>query len=168
MTFKQYVFLCFSSPFRIPGCPQCSSPLLARRFLCSACKCMCTSIQPKKIRLAGDTDVDVGTRMAVGTFAACNTFDHAPTCHSSSDSLVLAANEPVFSISTALTTLHLSFEFGLARARGQQHCLQHNGGLLSTKRNSDGPRFHTRNEGSGEFSASCVGSTPERPGPVGR
>ena len=43
-----------------------------------------------------------------------------------------------------------SFDFGLARAPGQQDCLWPHGRLLRNKRNSDSPRFHARNEGSDE------------------
>ena len=62
--------------------------------------------------------------------------NHALTCHSTSDSLVLAAN---------------------------RDCLQHRGRPSSARRNSDGPRFHTQNDDSGD-SLFRVGSTPERPG----
>ena len=45
----------------------------------------------------------------------------------------------------------VSFDFGLARARGQQDCLQHHENLLRAKRDSDGPRFHPPTEGRSEF-----------------
>ena len=44
-----------------------------------------------KQKLAGDTYVDVGIEVAAGTLVPCNSFDQALTCHSISDSLVLAA-----------------------------------------------------------------------------
>ena len=48
--------------------------------------------------MASDTDVDVSIVMAVGTWVACCSVDQATTCHLTSDSLVLAANETTFSI----------------------------------------------------------------------
>ena len=50
----------------------------------------------------------------------------------------------------------LSFDFGLARSCGQQDCLEHRGRPLNARRNSDGPRFHTQNDDSGD----SLGSTP--------
>ena len=57
----------------------------------------------EKTRLAGDTDADIGVEMTVGTLVACCNVDQA-----------------------------LSLGFGLARARGQQDCLQHQERLLSS------------------------------------
>ena len=62
----------------------------------------------------------------------------------------------------------LSFDFGLARAQGQRACLQHHGRFLSTRRNSDGPSFYTRNECSGEFLFRASGRLPNVLGPFGR
>ena len=45
-------------------------------------------------------------------------------------------------------------------ARGQRDCLRHQGRLLSTRRNSDGPRFYTGNEGSGKFLCRASGRHP--------
>ena len=97
---------------------------------CSARKCVCTSLPPRNTRLAGDTDVDVGIEMAISTLVACDRVEQAKTCRwalacrSPVDALVVAANKTAFSIT---------------------------GRFLSTRRNNDGPRFCTRNEGNGEF-----------------
>ena len=44
----------------------------AWRFLCSACKCTCTSLPLTETRWTGDTNVDVGVEWAVGSLVACN------------------------------------------------------------------------------------------------
>ena len=54
----------------------------------------------------------------------------------------------------------MSFKFGLARARGQQHCPQHREHLLSSRRNSDGPRFNIWHKGSSEFLFRVSGRHP--------
>ena len=72
----------------------------AWRFLCSACKCTCTSLPLKETRWTGDTKVDIGLARAVGSLVACNSACHILTCHSNSDSLVLAANNVVLSIAS--------------------------------------------------------------------
>ena len=108
--------------------------MLLRRFACSACTCSCTSLRLEKTRLA-DTDADIGIEMTVGTLVACGNVDQA-----------------------------LSLGFGLARARGQQDCLQHQERLLSSGRNSsDGPRFYTRKRGSGEVLCRASGRHPNHP-----
>ena len=96
----------------------------AWRFLCSACKCTCTSLPLRETRWTGDTNVDIGR-------AGCRLLGRLQQCLPRSD---------------------VSFEFGLARARGQQHCPQHREHLLSSRRNSDGPRFHIWHTGSSESS----------------
>ena len=105
----------------------------AWRFLCSACKCTCTSLQLKETRWTGDTNVDIGR-------AGCRLLGRLQQCLPRSD---------------------VSFEFGLARARAKQRCPQHREHLLSSRRNSDGPRFHIWHTGSSEF-LFRVWSTPER------
>ena len=98
---------------------------VARHFLCSACKCGCTSLPLGKKRLAGDTYVDVSIEIAVGTLVACDSVDQALTCrcalacHSPADALVPAANKTASSIT----------------------------GVSSTKRHNDGPHFDTRRSG---------------------
>ena len=81
--------------------------------------------------LAGDTDVDVGIEMAFGTLVACDSVNQALICR---------------------WGVGLSFACGRARGCGEQDSLQHRGRLLSTKRNSDGPRLCTRNEAAVSFS----------------
>ena len=95
----------------------------AWRFLCSACKCTCTSLPVKETSWTGDTNVDIGR-------AGCRLLGRLQQCSPRSD---------------------VSFEFGLARARGQQHCPQHREHLLSSRRNSHGPRFYIWHKGSSEF-----------------
>ena len=51
-----------------------------------------------KKRLAGDTGVDVGIKMAVGAWVACSSFGRALTFHLTVDSLLLAANKTASSI----------------------------------------------------------------------
>ena len=63
--------------------------------------------------------------------------------------------------STDLRFVGLSFNFGPARARGQQHCLPHHERLLSSWRKSDGPHLYTRNEGNGEFLFHASGRHPK-------
>ena len=105
----------------------------ARRFLCSACKCTCTSLPLRETRWTGDTNVDIGR-------AGCRLLGRLQQCLPRSD---------------------VSFEFGLARARGQQHCPQHREHLLSSRRNSDGPRFFTFwHTGSSEFLFRASGRHP--------
>ena len=66
--------------------------------------CLCQP--PGKPRLAGDTDVDASIEMAVGTLVACDSVDQALTClwalacQSPTDALMLAANNPAFSIAS--------------------------------------------------------------------
>ena len=72
----------------------------AWRFLCSACKCNCTSLPLRETRWTGDTNVDIGLGRAVGSLVACNGANRVLTCHSNSDSLVLAANNIVLSIAS--------------------------------------------------------------------
>ena len=78
--------------------------VLSRRFLYSACKCNCTSLPLRKTEWTGNTDVDIGLEMAVGTLVACDSVDRALTClwaltcHWPEDALVLAAYNPAFSI----------------------------------------------------------------------
>ena len=55
----------------------------------------------RKIRLAGDTDVDVSVEMAVATWVACDV-DQALTCRSTVDALVLAVNKTAPSIADVL------------------------------------------------------------------
>ena len=95
----------------------------AWRVLCSACKCTCTSLPLKETRWTGDTNVDIG-------LAGCRLLGRLQQCLPRSD---------------------VSFECGLARARGQQHCPQHREHLLSSRRNSDGPRFYIWHKGGSEF-----------------
>ena len=45
----------------------------------------------RKIRVGGDTDVDVSIEVAVSTWVACDGVDQ--TCHSIVDALVLAVNK---------------------------------------------------------------------------
>ena len=101
----------------------------SRRCLCSDCKCNCTSLPLKKTGLAGDADVAIGIEVTVGTLDSCES----------------ASQAPVFRLRT--------------RSRGQQDCLQHREHLLSSTRNSDGPRY-TQNEGSGEFFLRASGRHP--------
>ena len=55
-------------------------------------------------RLAGDTDVDVGIVVAVGTLVACDRVGQTLTCrwtsdcHSPADARMVAANKAAFSI----------------------------------------------------------------------
>ena len=91
----------------------------AWRFLCSAFKCTCTSLPLKETKWTGDTNVDIG-------LAGCRLLGRLQQCLPRSD---------------------VSFEFGLARARGQQHCPQHREHLLSSRRNSDGPLFYIWQKG---------------------
>ena len=78
---QQCVFLCFSSPFRNRGTPQCSPSVPSRDVSCTRLASACASASPPgKTRLAGDTDVDVGIEMAVGTLVACDSVNHALTC----------------------------------------------------------------------------------------
>ena len=114
--------------------PSRKATVLLRRFTCSPRTCSCTSLRLEKTRLAGDTDADIGIEMTVGTLVACGNVDQAP------------------------------LGFGLARARGQQDCLQHQERLLSSGRNSsDGPRFYTRKRGSGEVLCRASGRHPNHP-----
>ena len=69
---------------------------------------------------------------AVGTVVACDRVNHALACHSTSDSLIPAANT----------------------------CLQHRGRLLSASRNSDGPRFYTKYGDSDDFLFRASGRLP--------
>ena len=55
-----------------------------------------------KKTLAADTDVDVGMQIAVGTWVACHSFDHALTRHLIAAGLVLAANKTASSITSVL------------------------------------------------------------------
>ena len=48
----------------------------------------------------GDTDVAIGLERAVGSLVACNSEGHVLTCHSNSNSLVLAVNNIVLSIAS--------------------------------------------------------------------
>ena len=73
--------------------------VLARRVQSSACKSICTTPPSRKSKLAGDTDVNVGVQVAVGTVGRLK--QHRP----GSD---------------------LSLDCGLARARGQREPLSHN------------------------------------------
>ena len=41
----------------------------AWRFLCSACKCTCTSLPLREKRWTGDTNVDIGLGGAVGSWS---------------------------------------------------------------------------------------------------
>ena len=56
--------------------------------------------------MTGDTDVDAGVEMAVGTLVACDSVDQALTCrwvlacHSPADALVLAGNKTASSITS--------------------------------------------------------------------
>ena len=70
--------------------------VLAWRFLCSACKCTCTSLPLKETRWNGDT----GLEWTVGSLVACSGAGHFLTCHSTSDSLAPAANNIVLSIAS--------------------------------------------------------------------
>ena len=81
--------------------------------------------------LAGDTDVDASIEMAVGTLVACDSVDQALTCL-----WALACRSPVDGVVLAV------------------------GRLLSFQRNSDGPRFCTRSEGSGKFLFRASGRHP--------
>ena len=105
----------------------------AWRFLCAACKCTCTSLPLVETRLTGDTNADIGLERAVGSLVACNSAGHVQ---------------------------NVSFKFGLARARGQQHCTQHREHLLSSKQNSDGPRFYIWHKESTEFLFRASGRHP--------
>ena len=104
----------------------------AWRFLCSACKCTCTSLSLKETRWTGDTNVDIG-------LAGCRLLGRLQQCLPRSD---------------------VSFEFGLARARGQQHCPHHREHLLRSRRNSDAPRFYIWHKGSSEFLFRASGRHP--------
>ena len=56
--------------------------------------------------MAGNTDVDVGTEVAIGTLVASDSVDQAltcrwePACHSPADALVLAATKAASSITS--------------------------------------------------------------------
>ena len=104
----------------------------AWRFLCSACKCTCTSLPLRETRWTGDTNVDIGR-------AGCRLLGRLQQCCPRPD---------------------VSFECGLARARGQQHCPQHREHLLSSRRNSDGPRFYIWHKGGSEFLFRASGRHP--------
>ena len=108
--------------------------MLTRRFQCSDCKCNCTRLPLRKTERTGDTDVDIGFEMAVGTAQRRPSAD-----------LFLGSD--------------LAFACGRARVRGRQPCLQHRKRLLSFRRNSDGPRFCTQNE-SGWFLFRASGRHP--------
>ena len=73
----------------------------AWRFLCSACKCTCTSLPLRETRWTGDTNVDIGLGRAVGSLVACNSACHVLTCHSNSDSLVVSRPTTLSSASRA-------------------------------------------------------------------
>ena len=96
--------------------------------------------------LAGDTDVDVGIEMALGTLVACGSVNQALACR-----WALACHWPVIGLSLACRC---------ARARGQEDFLWHHGRPLGTKRNSRGPRFHVRNEGNSDFTLRASGRHP--------
>ena len=71
----------------------------------------------RKIRLTGDTDVDVSIEAAVGTWVACDSADQA-----------------------------LSFDCGRAYVCGEQDSSQHRGCLLRDRRTNDGFRVLIRNQ----------------------
>ena len=94
----------------------------------------------KKTEWTGDTDVDVGTGVAVGTLGnQALTCRWGLACHAPADAFVLAANKTESSIT----------------------------GVSCTKRNSDGPCFHIRNEGSSEFLLCASGRHPNVQVPLG-
>ena len=90
----------------------------------------CASLPPRKTKLAGISDVDVGIEVAVPTLVACDSVDEALTCH---------------------WAVACRFACGRTRACGQQDWLQHHEHLLRTKRKSDGSCLYIRSEGSVEF-----------------
>ena len=98
-----------------------------RCFRSDFCARLANATAPlRKIGLAGDTDVAIDIEVAVGILVDFDSANQALTCHI-----------------RPRTRSH---------ARCQQDSLQHHKRLLISKRNSDGPRFYTPNEGSGAFS----------------
>ena len=74
------VLLCLSStsPFRVCGGPRCFPLFRSRVISFARLACALARLQPRKTRLAGDTDVDVGVVVTVGTLVARHSVGHWP------------------------------------------------------------------------------------------
>ena len=119
--------------------PPSRKAVISWYFLCSSCQCNCTNLLLKK-RFCCETVVERITHRPRMSSLPCLGMT---TAHVRPEALLGIAKVACNETATARAPTF--------RSRRQQLCLRHRERLWSSGRNSDGPRFYIRTEGSGAF-----------------